>query len=92
MLAACREQSAVQDELISNCEQRADVTRAALEAAKQSALDLQEALGAKDEIAAKLDAQHRAELKAARGSRLRKFGRALQYVGAGVVIGVVVAR
>ena len=91
-LAACREQSAVQDELISNCEQRAEVTRAALEAAKQSALDLQQALGAKDEIAAKLDAQHRVELKAARGSRLRKFGRALQYVGVGVVIGVVVAR
>jgi hypothetical protein len=91
-LAACREQSAVQEELISNCEQRAEVTRAALEAAKQSALDLQQALGAKDEIAAKLDAQHRAELKAARGSRLRKFARALQYVGVGVVIGVVVAR
>lgn len=78
--------------MISNCEQRAEVTRAALETAKQSTLDLQQALGAKDEMAARLKAQHRAELKAARGSRLRKFGRALQYVGAGVVIGVVVAR
>ena len=89
--ASCREQAAVQDQLISNCEQRVEVSRAALEAAKGSALDLQQALRAKDAIATKLDAQHRLELKAARGSRLRKFGRALQYVGVGVVIGVLVA-
>jgi hypothetical protein len=88
---SCREPSAVQDQLISNCEQRVEVARAALDAAKRSALDLQEALRAKDDIAAKLDAQHRLELKAARGARLRKFGRALQYVGVGVVIGVLVA-
>ncbi len=90
--APCREQSALQDRLISNCEQRVEVSRAALEAAKKSALDLQDALRVKDDIAARQEAAHRAELKAARGSRLRRFGRVLQYVGVGVVIGVVVAR
>lgn len=82
----------MQDELLSNCEQRVEINRAALEAAKRSALGLQAALRVKDEIAARLDAQHRSELQAARGSRLRRFGRALQYVGAGVVVGVVMAR
>ena len=91
-LQACRQQSAVADQLVANCEQRVDLQRAALAAARRSAVDLQQALRAKDEIAAQLDAQHRIELKAARGSRLRRFARVLQYVGVGVLIGVVVAR
>ncbi len=91
-LGSCREQSAVQDRLISNCEERAELNRGALEAAKRSALELGEALRAKDAIAARMAEQHRAELKVARGSRLRRMGRALEYVGVGVVIGIVVAR
>ena len=88
----CREQVDVQGQIIANCEERAELNRAALEAAKQSARELGEALRAKDAMAARLDEQHRAELKVARGSRLRRFGRALQYVGVGVVIGMAVAR
>jgi hypothetical protein len=91
-LDACHEQSRVQDQLISNCEERAELNRAALEAAKRSALELGEALRAKDAMAARLEEQHRAELKLARGSRLRRLGRALQYVGAGFVIGMAIAR
>ncbi|MBI4164720.1 MAG: hypothetical protein HY508_03180 [Acidobacteria bacterium] len=90
-LDSCREQSKVQDQLIANCEERAELSRAALEAAKRSALQLGEAIKAKDATAARLEEQYRAELKAARGSRLRKFGRALQYVGVGMVIGMAVA-
>ena len=91
-LDSCREQSTVQDQLISNCEARAELSRAAFEAAKRSTLQLGEALRAKDAMAARLEERHRAELKAARGSRLRRFGRALEYVGVGVVIGMAVAR
>lgn len=89
---SCREQSAVQDALIANCEERAELSRAALEAAKRSALELGEAMRAREEIAARLAVQHRAELKVARGSRLRRFGRALEYVGVGVVIGIAIAQ
>jgi hypothetical protein len=81
----------VQDQLIANCEERAELSRTALEAAKRSTLQLGEALRAKDAIAARLEEQYRVELKAARGSRLRRFGRALQYVGVGVVIGMAAA-
>lgn len=91
-LSACREQLGVQDQLIANCEERAELNRAALEAAKRAALELGEALQAKDQIAARLEERHRAELKLARGSRLRRFGRALQYVGVGVMIGVAIAQ
>lgn len=87
----CREQLTVQDQLISNCEERAAINRAGLEASKRSTLELGEALKAKDAMAARMEEQHRMELKAARGSRLHRFGRALQYVGAGVVIGMAVA-
>jgi hypothetical protein len=81
----------VQGRLISNCEERAELNRAALEAAKHSARELGEAMRARDAMAARIEEQHRAELKVARGSRLRRFGRALQYVGVGVVIGMAVA-
>jgi hypothetical protein len=90
-LDACREQIEVQGQLISNCEKRVELNRVALDTAKESALELGEALRAKDAMAARLEEQHRAELKAARGSRLRRFGRALQYVGVGVVMGMAVA-
>ena len=88
----CREQLRVQDELITNCEERVELNRAALEAAKRSTADLTEALRAKDQMAARIEAGHRAELELARGSRLRRFGRAIEYVGVGVVIGVAIAR
>jgi hypothetical protein len=88
---SCGEQAELQDRLIANCEERAELNRAALEAAKHSARELGEALRAKDVMAARLEEQHRAELRVARGSRLRRFGRALQYVGVGVVVGMAVA-
>jgi hypothetical protein len=91
-LAACREQSAVQEALIANCEQRVEASQAVIDAMNRSIEDLQQMARANDAISQRRDTQHRAELKAARGSRLRRLGRAMQYVGAGVVLGVVVAR
>ena len=89
---ACREESLAKDGLLTNCEQRGAASRAVIDEMTRSVLSLKEAVRLKDEIQSRSEAVHRAELKAARGSRLRRFGRALQYVGAGVVIGVVVAQ
>lgn len=89
---ACREQAQAKDALLANCQEQGASSRAALEEMARSVSSLKEAVRLKDEIQSRSEAVHRAELDAARGSRLRRFGRALQYVGAGVVIGVVVAR
>jgi uncharacterized protein YlxW (UPF0749 family) len=91
-LDACREQAAAKDGALANCQEQVDTSRAMVGELNKSVNDLNQAIRAKDEILARVEAQHRAELKAARGSRLRRFGHALEYVGAGVVIGVVLAR
>ena len=89
---ACREQAQVKDGLLSNCQEQTAASRAVIDEMQRSVVSLREAVRLKDEIQSRSEAVHRAELNAARGSRLRRFGRALQYVGAGVVIGVVIAR
>jgi hypothetical protein len=89
-LDSCREQAAAKDGALANCQEQVDASRAMVGELNKSVNDLNQAIRAKDEILAQVEAQHRAELKAARGSRLRRFGRALQYVGVGVVIAVVV--
>ena len=88
-LDACREQSAAQDRLVANCEERGAASRAVIENLNRSVNQLQEAVRLKDEIASRTEASHRAELKAARGTWRGRFIRALEYVGVGVVIGVV---
>ena len=55
-----------------------------------SVSQLQEEVRLKDEIAARTEAEHRAELQAARGTRRGRFVRALEYIGVGEVIGSVV--
>jgi hypothetical protein len=87
----CFEQLQVQGALLGNCEERAALGRAALDEAKHSADEWRRALAAQDALAARLDAQHQAELRAARGSRLGRFARAMKYVGVGVVIGLAIA-
>jgi uncharacterized protein YlxW (UPF0749 family) len=90
-LDSCREQAAAKDGALANCQEQVDANRAMVGELNKSVNDLNQAIRAKDEILARVEAQHRAELKAARGSRLRRFVRAVQYVGVGVVIGVAVA-
>lgn len=89
---ACREQSQMKDNLLANCAEQTTASRAVIDEMQRSVLSLKEAVRLKDEIQSRSEAVHRAELKAARGSRVRRFGRALQYVGAGVVVGVVISR
>jgi hypothetical protein len=82
----------VKDGLLANCQEQAAASRTVIEEMQRSVVSLKEAVRLKDEIESRSEAVHRAELSAARGSRLRRFGRALQYVGAGIVIGVVLAQ
>ncbi|MBZ5516453.1 MAG: hypothetical protein LAN62_16700 [Acidobacteriia bacterium] len=89
-LDACREQGVVQEQRLANCEDRARAAQAETATLGHSVSQLQEAVRLKDEIAARTEAEHRAELQAARGTRRGRFVRALEYIGVGVVIGSVV--
>jgi hypothetical protein len=88
-LDSCREQSALKDRGIENCQEQAAVSQAAVGEMHKSLDDLNQAIRWKDEILTRVETQHRAELKAARGSRWGRFVRAVEYVGAGIVIGLV---
>ncbi|MGD0922490.1 MAG: hypothetical protein ABSA70_12105 [Terriglobia bacterium] len=88
-LDSCREQSALKDQGLENCQEQAAVSQAAVGEMHKSLDDLNQAIRWKDEILTRVEAQHRMELKAARGSRLGRFVRAVEYVAVGVTIGVV---
>jgi hypothetical protein len=88
-LDSCREQSAVKDGVLGNCQEQVATQAAIAGEMRKSLDDLNQAIRLKDEIAARTEALHRAELRAVRGSRLGRFVRAVQYVGVGVVIGLV---
>jgi hypothetical protein len=88
-LDSCRAQSAVKDGALGNCQEQV-ATRAAIAGEMRKSLDdLNQAIRLKDEIAARTETLHRAELRAARGSWGSRFLRAVEYVGLGVVIGLV---
>jgi hypothetical protein len=88
-LDSCREQAAVKDGELANCQEQVAANRAAVGEMNQSLQNLNQAIHLKDEILARVEAEHQAELKATRGSRLGRFVRAVEYVGVGVVIGLV---
>jgi hypothetical protein len=89
-LEACREQSAVKDQMVANCEARAGTAQTEIEKLSDSVSRLQETVRLKDLIAERTETAHRAELQAARGTWRSRFVRALKYVGVGVVIGIAV--
>jgi uncharacterized protein YlxW (UPF0749 family) len=88
-LDSCRAQAAVKDGELANCQEQVSANRAIAGELNKSVNDLNQAIRVKDEILAQVQAEHQAELKAARGSRLGHFVRAVEYVGVGVVIGLV---
>jgi len=88
-LDSCREQSAVKDGALGNCQEQVATQAAIAGEMRKSLDDLNQAIRLKDEIAARTEALHRAELRAARGSWGSRFLRAVEYVGVGVVIGLV---
>jgi signal transduction histidine kinase len=89
-LDACQEQSAVKDQLLANCRDQAAANASAVAQLDQSAKALKEALRLKEEVLARREVEHQTELKMLRGTRSGRFARALQYIAAGVLIGVVV--
>jgi len=88
-LDSCRAQSAVKDGVLGNCQEQVATQATIAGEMRKSLADLNQAMRLKDEIAARTEALHRAELKAARGTRGSRFLRAVEYVGIGVVIGMV---
>jgi len=88
-LDSCREQSALKDQGLENCQEQAAVNQAVVGEMHKSLDGLNQAIRWKDEILTRVETQQRAELKAARGSRWGRFVRAVEYVALGVAIGVV---
>jgi hypothetical protein len=88
-LDSCREQSAVKDGALGNCQEQVATQAAIAGEMRKSLDDLNQAIRLKDEIAARTETLHRAELRAARGSWGSRFLRAVEYVAVGVAIGVV---
>ncbi len=85
---ACRAQSAAQDAEIENCHALEQVHQSAITQQDITVKKLNAALADKDQILARREEAHRAELKLARGTRWGHFLSALKYLAAGVVVGV----
>jgi DNA-directed RNA polymerase beta subunit len=87
---ACREQKGVVEAQFANCHTQVDTNAAIIRQQVDSLAKLNQALSAQDEIQARREAQQQTELKAARGSRLSRLARAVQWVAVGIVLGAVI--
>jgi hypothetical protein len=87
---ACREQKGVVEAQFANCRAQVDTNAAIIQQHVDSLAKLNQALSAQDEILARREAEQQAELKAARGSRLSRLARAVEWVALGIVVGVVI--
>jgi len=91
-LDGCRRQSQVKDGLLADCQQQAQSSASVIDEQKASLAKLNEALADKDQILAKRETEHQAELKVARGTFTSRVVHTLEHVGIGVVIGLVLKR
>lgn len=89
-LDACRQQSQVIAQQVSNCEQRAKLDSALEEQQAGTISKLNGALADKDQILARSEAAHRAELKAARGTWRTRLYHAVEIFAGGFIAGVLV--
>ncbi len=89
-LNACRSQSRVQNEMISNCQARAAAGARTITRQADSIRQLNQALAAKDKIAAAQQSACQAELRAARGTFWSRLGHTAKHVAIGVLVGVAV--
>jgi len=87
---ACREQKDVVEAQFANCHIQVDTNAAIIQQQVNSLAKLNLALSAQDEILARREAQQQTELKAARGSRLSRLARAVEWVAIGIVLGAVI--
>ncbi len=87
---ACRSENAVLNREMANLNEQV-TTQASMLGLQSAAIDkLNQALVAKDQVLAQTQAEHKAELKVARGTLLGRAGRVVKYVALGVVVGMVI--
>jgi len=89
-LDSCRQQSQVIAQQASNCDQRTKLDSALEEQQAGTISKLNAALVDKDQILARSDAAHRAELKAVRGAWRTRFYHAVEVFAGGFIAGVLV--
>ena len=89
-LDSCRQQSQVIAQQVSNCDQRAKLDSALEEQQAGTISKLNAALVDKDQILARSEAAHRAELKAVRGTWRTRFCHAVEIFAGGFIAGVLV--
>jgi hypothetical protein len=89
-LDACRQQSQVIAQQVSNCDQRAKLDSALEEQQAETISKLNAALADKDQILARSEAAHRAELKAIRGTWRTRFYHTVEIFAGGFIAGVLV--
>jgi hypothetical protein len=89
-LDSCRQQNQVMGQQVSNCEQQSKLSSAVIDQQAATIAKLNSALADKDQILAHNEEEHRAELKAARGTWQSRFYRAVEYFAGGFIAGVLV--
>ena len=89
-LDSCRQQSQVIAQQASNCDQRTKLDSALEEQQAGTISKLNAALVDKDQILARSEAAHRAELKAVRGTWRTRFCHAVEIFAGGFIAGVLV--
>ncbi len=87
---ACRSENAVLNREMANLNDQV-TTQASMLGQQSAAIEkLNQALAAQDQVLAQTQAEHKAELKVARGTLLGRAGRVVKYVALGVVVGMVI--
>jgi hypothetical protein len=89
-LDSCRQQAQVMGQQVSNCEQQAKLDSALEQQQSATISKLNAAVADKDQILARSEDAHRAELKAARGTWGSRFFRAVEIFAGGFIAGVLV--
>lgn len=89
-LDACREQRDLLRREVSTCAERAEADSGIIATQAASIAKLNEAAAAQAQLLALREAESRAELEAARGTRRGRFARALEHMAIGFVLGVVI--
>jgi hypothetical protein len=88
-LDACRGESKIETQQISNCQARAAADAAVIQRQANSLASLNQALKAKDTILNRQASECKAELRAARGTFLGRLAHVTEHVAIGLVMGVV---
>jgi hypothetical protein len=89
-LDSCRQQTQIMGQQVSNCDQQAKLESDIREQQSGTIAKLNAALADKDQVLARSEEAHRAELKAVRGTWRSRFRRAAEYFAGGFIAGVLI--